>query len=61
MQPKARKQGDNDIAEGGGRKDKGEVGPRKRGEVTGEKADEERYACGDPWGEDCGDEVERVG
>lgn len=61
MQPKARKQGDNDIAESGSWKDKREIGPGERGEVAAEEAYEERYARCDPGREDCGDEVERVG
>ena len=61
MEPEAGEQGDDDVAEGRGGKDEGEVGPGERGEIAGEEADEQRDAEGDPGSEDRGDEGERDG
>lgn len=47
-QPEMGEEGDNDVAEGGGGEDEGEVGPRERGEVAGEKAEEAEDAGDHP-------------
>lgn len=41
MQPEAAEERDDDVAEGGGGHDEGEVGPGERSHVAGEKEDEE--------------------
>src|SRR6201999_559993 len=41
VQPEAAEEGDDDVAEGGGGHDEGEVGPGERGHVAGEEADEQ--------------------
>ena len=53
---KRAEQGNDDVAEGGGGQNEGEVGPGERGEVAGEETDEQRDAEGDPWRENGGDE-----
>src|SRR5258708_3057891 len=49
VQPEATEEGDDDVAEGGGGHDEGEVGPGERGHIAGGEADEE-----DDSGEDVG-------
>ena len=61
MEPEAGEEFDDDVAEGCGGKDKGEVGPGERGEVAGEEADEKSDAESDPGSEDCGEKFKRVG
>ena len=41
VQPEAAEERDDDVAEGGGGHDEGEVGPGERGHVAGEEADEQ--------------------
>ena len=48
VQPEAGEQGDDDVAEGGGGQDEGEVGPAERGEIAAEEADQEDDAGDDP-------------
>ena len=60
MQPEARKQRDDHVAEGRGRQHKGEIGPRKRSEIAGKEADQQRDAGGDPGREDGGDQRARM-
>ena len=47
MEPEAAEKSDDDVAEGGGGHDEGEVGPGKRRHVAGEETDEEEDARGD--------------
>ena len=47
VQPEAAEEGDDDVAEGGGGHDEGEVGPGERGHIAGEEADEQDDAGGD--------------
>jgi hypothetical protein len=49
VEPEAAEEGDDDVAEGGGGHDEGEVGPGECGHVAGKEADEE-----DDSGEDVG-------
>ena len=56
MQPEAREQRDDHVAEGRGRQHKGEIGPGERREIAGEEADQQRDAGGDPGREDSGDQ-----
>ena len=44
VQPETAEEGDDDVAEGGGGHDEGEVGPGERGHVAGEEADEQEDA-----------------
>ncbi len=46
--PEVSEQSDDDVAEGGGGKDEGEVGPGERGEVAGEEAEQAKDAGYDP-------------
>jgi hypothetical protein len=48
VEPELREQGDDDVAEGGGGEDEGEVGPAEGGEVAGEEAEEAEDAGDDP-------------
>jgi len=61
MKPNGGDKDHDNVAECGGGKDKGEVGPGERGKVAGEEAYEQRYADGDPWSEDGGDESAGMG
>ena len=61
MKPNGGDKDHDDVAECGGGKDKGEVGPGERGEVAGEEAYEQRDADGDPGSEDGGDESAGMG
>src|ERR1700733_8991324 len=47
MQPEAAEERDNDIPEGGGGHDEGEIGPGERSHVAGEEADEEHDSGND--------------
>lgn len=47
MQPEAAEQRDDDVTEGSGGHDEGEVGPAEGGGVAGEEADEENDSCVD--------------
>lgn len=47
MQPEAAEQRDDDVTEGGGGHNEGEVGPTEGGGVAGEEADEENDSCVD--------------
>ena len=57
MQPEAREQRDDHVAEGGGRQHEREVGPGKRSEIAGKKTDQQRDPSGNPWREDCRNSV----
>ena len=48
MQTEVANESDEDIGEGGGGKHVGEVGPGKRGHVTGKECEQEEDARGDP-------------
>lgn len=56
MQPEAGEESDDDIAECGGGKNEGEVGPGERRKIAGEEANEQRNAECDPRSENGGDE-----
>ena len=56
VQPEARQQRDDHVAEGRGGQDKGEIGPGERGQVAGEEADQQRDPGGDPGSKDRGDQ-----
>jgi len=47
VEPEAAEERDDDVAEGGGRHDEGEVGPGERGHIADEEADEKDDAGGD--------------
>jgi hypothetical protein len=47
VEPEAAEERDDDVTEGSGGHDEGEVGPGERGHVTGEESDEEHDAGGD--------------
>ena len=49
VQEEAADEGDDDVAEGGGRHDEGEVGPGEGGHVAGEEAYEEHDPRDDVW------------
>jgi hypothetical protein len=61
VKPEVRDEHDDDVAEGGGGKNEGEVGPGECGEVAGEEADEQRDADGDPRSENGGDQYAGMG
>src|ERR1035437_240387 len=48
VKPEAREQRHDHVAEGCGREDEGEIGPRELAEITGEEADQERDTDGNP-------------
>jgi len=52
MKPEAGDEGDDDVSKRGGGKHKREISPGERGEIAGEKADEQGNAESDPRGED---------
>ncbi len=47
VEPEAAKEGNDDIPEGGGGHDEGQVGPGEGGHIAGEEADEEDDPGGD--------------
>ena len=60
VQPEAGEDGHDDVAEGCGREDEGDVGPAESGHVTGHEAEEDDDAGDDPGtfeGEEEGAEV----
>ena len=61
MQPETAEERDDDVAEGGGGHDEGEVGPGERGHIAGEEADEQHDAGDYVWiGEGVEEQAEVV-
>ena len=56
MQPEARQQFNDHVAEGCGGEHVGEIGPRECSEVAGKKADKQQDAKGNPGSEDSRNE-----
>ena len=59
--PEVGEERDDDVAEGGGGEDEGEVGPGERGEIAGEEAEEEEDSGDDPGVAEGGEEEMEVG
>ena len=60
MQKKAGEKCRDHVTESRRRENKGEVGPRERGEICVKEAGETGHADDDPWIDKCGEDVSPV-